>query len=107
MGYLQHKNNHNIYAGFMQQFSDKNEEFKIKFGKVLRKARMINTGKTLNKFAFEYDIDRGNLSRLERGLVGCSMLTAWRIAEAANIKLSEVVKMLEEELGDDFKLMDE
>jgi len=55
----------------------------------------------------EYDIDRGNLSLIERGLVGCNVMTAWRISEGSGVKFSTFARMLEQELGDEFKLMDE
>ena len=91
----------------MQQVDDKNKKFKVSVGVTLRKLRVANGYNSLNKFALEYDIDRGNLSKVERGEVGCSIMTAWRITEALGVKFSDFSKMLEEELGKDFKLMDE
>ena len=91
----------------MQHLSDKNSELRIKVGKVIQHIRKNSGAKSLNNFALEYDIDRGNLSKIERGEVGCSINTAWRIVEAAGVKFSDFAKMLEDELGNDFKLMDE
>lgn len=91
----------------MQHNTRKNKKFKKKLGKVLKTIRENSDSKSLNSFAMEYDLDRGNLSLIERGLVGCSVMTAWRIAEGAGVKFSIFAKMLEDELGEDFKLMDE
>lgn len=91
----------------MQQKLNKNKIFKKKLGKVLRAVREKSDSRSLNSFAMEYDLDRGNLSQIENGLVGCSVMTAWRIAEGAGVKFSEFAQMLENELGEDFKLMDE
>ena len=60
----------------------------------------------MSNFAIEYDFDRGNFSKIERGLVNCRLVTAWKFSEAAGVKLSEFAKMLEEKLGDDFTFFD-
>jgi len=99
--------NDSIYDGFMQHLFDKNKELKIRVGKVIQRIRKNSGVTSLNKFALEYDIDRGNLSKIERGEVGCSINTAWRIIEAAGVRFSDFARMLEEDLGEDFKLMDE
>ena len=91
----------------MQHATNKIEKFKEKLGKVIKTVREKSDSKSQNAFAMEYDIDRGNLSRLENGKIGCNIMTAWRITEGAGIKFSEFAKMLEDELGEDFKLMDE
>lgn len=90
----------------MQQ-GTKNIQFLDTVGLIFKKLRIEKAQSSINKFAREYDIDRGHLSKIERGIVGCSLLTAWKIAEASDVKFSEFAKMLEEELGDNFKLMDE
>ncbi len=91
----------------MQHAVNKNNKFKQKLGKVLKKIREQSNSRSLNAFSMEYDLDRGNLSQIENGRVGCSVMTAWRIAEGAGVKFSEFAQMLEKELGEDFKLMDE
>ena len=44
---------------------------------------------------------------MERGLYYCKFVTLWKLSEALGIKCSELVKKLEEKLGDDFSLIDE
>ena len=96
-----------MYDVKMQQVDDKTAHFNKVLGEIIKELRTSKTNLSINKFAMEFDIDRGNLSKLENGVLGCRMLTAWKIAEGMNIKLSDLVKLLEEKLGKDFKLMDE
>ena len=88
----------------MQQ--DKTKTFNETVGKLIKEIRHNNFD-SLNKFAREYDFDRGNFSKLENGIVCCRLITAWKFAEATGIRFSDFAKMLEQKLGDDFKLIDE
>ena len=91
----------------MQQENDKIILFKQIFGKVIKELRKHNTTCSRTQFAREFDIDRGNLSKIENGKLSCSIITVWKISEALGIKFSEFATLLEKELGEDFKLMDE
>lgn len=99
--------NNNNYDILMQQDKSKNLQLSQKLGKVIKKLRQEKTALSVNKLADGYDIARGNLSKIENGQVECKFVTAWRIAEAIGVKPSYLVKILEKELGDDFKLIDE
>lgn len=46
----------------------------------------------------EYEISTSLLNSLERGIKDPQLTTVFKIAEALNIKASEFVKMIEEEL---------
>ena len=81
--------------------------FKKKIGESLKEIRLNKYQGSINKIANEYDIDKGNLSKLERGFVGCTILTAWKICEASGIKFSEFAKILEHKLGEKFKLTED
>ena len=91
----------------MQQRDEKSLHFRKIVGKTFEQIRKKHHATSRSVFAREYDIDRGNLSKLERGITGCNLIMAWKISEACGIKFSEFAKLLEEELGSDFKLMDE
>ena len=91
----------------MQHNDDKIILFKTIFGQVLKELRERNTTCSRTQFAREFDIDRGNLSKIENGKLSCSVITLWKISEALGIKFSEFAAMFEKELGEDFKLMDE
>ena len=76
-------------------------------GELIKEIREEKTHRSINKFAREYEFDRGNLSKIERGLLGCRLITAWKISEAAGISFSEFAQRLENKLGKDFSLIDE
>jgi len=57
------------------------------------------------ELALEYDFDKGNLSKTERGLYSIQLITAWRISEALGIKFSDFAKLLEEKLENNFSLL--
>ena len=65
----------------MQLDEKKFSEFKRVVGKIIREYRELSSNNSLNKFALEYDIDRGNLSKLERGKYSCRLVTIFFIKE--------------------------
>ncbi len=69
-----------------------------KTGLLIKKLRGKLTDKSLNIFALENDIDRGNLSRLENGTNDPKLSTLWKVEEGLNITLSEFIMTLENEL---------
>lgn len=91
----------------MQDKDEKFLRFKRAIGKVIKRQRLEYTDLSISQLALQYELDKGTVSRLERGLVECYVSTLWKIAEASGIKFSELVKLIEEELGEDFKFMDE
>lgn len=91
----------------MQRYSNKTLHFNKILGKIVRNLRTDKTNISLNQFAREYDIDRGNLSKFENGVMSCRVVTLWKISEALGIKLSDLIKNLENELGENFSLIDE
>lgn len=76
-------------------------------GEVIKNLRMTKTKLSANKFANEYDIGNGNISRIENGKVDCKLISFWKVAEGLGMKPSELLAIIEKELGDDFKLIDE
>lgn len=83
----------------------KKEELLKAVGKVVfekRTARKIG----INKFSFEYDIGNGLLSRLEHGTTDTKISTLWKLANAFNIKFSEMAKLIENELPENFNFYD-
>ena len=90
----------------MQEYEGKIIKFKSAIGQVFSKLRANNTDISLNKLALEYDIDKGSLSKLERGIYDCRLSTAWKLAQANGVKFSDFAKLLEEELGQNFTFID-
>lgn len=68
--------------------------------KNLREKKQIS----LNIFSFENDIQKSLVSRIENGKNEPRLISLWKIAEGLNIKLSALIKILEQELGEDFTL---
>lgn len=87
--------------------NDKEKEYCIRVGSIIRELRTRITGKSLCIFAYENDIPRSTLSRLEQGQAGWGLVTLAKIAVGFGCKLSELFKMIEDELGDEFKFWDE
>ena len=83
------------------------KQFKIAAGRVIKKIRSDYAKLSINKFANEFDFDKGNLSKTERGIYSIYLLTAWKISEASGIKFTDFAALLEKELGTDFKLIDD
>ncbi len=91
----------------MQRKTEKTLQFRKILGNLITKLRLDKTGLSGNKLANEYDIGNGNISRIQNGEVDCKFVTLWKISESLGLKFSEFAKLLEEELGEDFKLIDE
>ena len=90
----------------MQHHSEKTLHLTKKLGELIRNERM-RKNLSCTKFAYQFDIDKGNLNRIENGLIDCKFTTLWKISEAIGLKLSELIKILENNLGDNFKLDDD
>ena len=91
----------------MQRKTEKTLKFRKTLGKIIKQLRLDRTGLSGNKLANEFDIGNGNISRIQNGEVDCKLITIWKVAESLGIKFSELSKLLEDELGEDFKLIDE
>lgn len=91
----------------MQHCDEKTLHLTKELGTFLSGLREQKTGLSLTKFAYSYDINSGNLSKIENGLINCKFITLWRISEALGMKPSDLIRAFEEHLGEDFKLIDE
>ena len=81
--------------------------FKQVVGSIIKEIRSSKSNLSINKFANEFDLDKGNLSRMEKGKYSIHLITAYKISEALGIKFSEFAKLLEERLGENFTLIDQ
>ena len=88
------------------EIQEKNNEILLRaIGRVvLRKRTELKKG--INKFSFEYDIGNGLLSRLEHGTTDTKITTLWKLANAFDIKFSELASLIEQELPEDFNFYD-
>ena len=62
---------------------------------------------SINQLAREYDLDIGNTSRVEKGLIDVKFVTLWKISEALGISISKLVLLLEKRLGSNFQFYEE
>ncbi|MBD5403102.1 helix-turn-helix transcriptional regulator [bacterium] len=91
----------------MQYKDDKSLHLRKVLGQIIKNIREKEVGISCTKLADEYGINDSNLNKIERAKIDCKFITLWRIAEALGIKPSQLVHILEKELGDKFKLIDE
>ncbi len=91
----------------MQYKNEKTLQLIKKFGQTLKDKRIKQIKKSQTLFAYEYELDSGNLSRIENGKIDPKLTMLWRIAEALGIPLSELIKSLEERLGSDFHISEQ
>lgn len=68
------------------------------FAKVLRESRQA-AGLTQEALAELSDLDRSYISEIERCLKVPSLTTVWRLAQALNLPLGELMTRVEVELG--------
>lgn len=89
----------------MQYKNEKTYELIKVFGEIIKEKRQTKIGKSQTLFAYEYELDSGNLCRIENGKIEPKLTMMWRIAEALGVPLSEIIKDLEEKLGKDFNII--
>ena len=87
----------------MQQKDDKTNQLAKVLGSIIKDLRLQKNKGSINKFAHEYDLDVGNTSRIENGQFDVKLVTLWKIAEGLGIKTSEIVRITENRLGEDFR----
>lgn len=86
----------------MQYKSEKTLQLVNELGILVKENRLKKGKISLNTFAYEYDLNPGNLSRIENGQIEAKITMLWRIAEALQIPLSKLIKQLEDKLGKNF-----
>ena len=91
----------------MQIISKKEELITKKLSQVIKKLIKEKTGYSATKFAYSYDIEKSTVLRIQRGDVYCKLITIWKIANALGIKCSELISYIENELCEEFTLIDE
>lgn len=90
----------------MQHVNSKKAKNVIKILAKLIKEERLRQNKSQRILADEFDIPKSMLSRLENGVNEPKIISLISICEALDIKLSDLIKKLENELSNDFFLMD-
>lgn len=91
----------------MQQKNKKTVYLSKIIGSVLKELREKVPNRSINKVAHEYGLDVGNTSRVENGLIEVKVVTLWKLAEAYEIPLSKLIKLVENKLPKDFHFFED
>ena len=87
------------------QYKDEKTLHLIKiFAQTLKDKRINTVKKSQTLLSYEYGLDSGNFSRTENGKIDPKLTMLWRISEALEIPLSELIKSVETTIGKDFKI---
>lgn len=90
----------------MQYRNEKTLKYVKILGKIIKKKRIEKYKKSRFNFCISYDLDSSNLRRIENGEIEPKITMLLRIAEALNIPLSELIKDVENELGNEFHVIE-
>lgn len=91
----------------MQYINEKIIRLKNALAEVVKSMRINKMRLSATKFAESYGIEKKNVLRIENGECYCKLVTIWQIANAFGLRCSELIKYVEDELGEDFTLIDE
>ncbi len=83
---------------------DKKLKLQNSLGKIINQQRRELS---ITKLSNEIDLSKSIWSDVEKGKKDIQLSTFWRIAEALFLKPSELLKLIEEDLGEDFFLIDD
>ncbi len=82
------------------------QELKQKLQLATAKVVKLHRTKSITKSADEIAMGKSLWADLENGIKDPQFSTLWRIAEGLDIKPHELVKLIEEELGDKFSFLE-
>jgi transcriptional regulator with XRE-family HTH domain len=90
----------------MQQDYKEERDFLCKsLGLTIKKLRQ-DKHKSISRISNEYDITKTIWAYLERGLNDPQFTTLWRISEALDMPLSQIIAILEKELPENWNFID-
>lgn len=91
----------------MQEQYKKNREYLCKLlGEAVKKHR-DNKNKSINLISNEIELSKSIWADLEKGKKDPQFTTLWRISESLGIKMSELLKYIEGELPENWKMIEE
>ncbi len=95
------------YYKIMQENNLKTEELADVLGQLIKDLRRNISQSSLDNLAISFGISKGSLSNIENGTNNVKFVTLWKLSEALGIRCSDLVKLLEERLGEEFTLLDD
>lgn len=90
-------------ASSKKRISDNKDLFLKIVGSII-KTKRLERGKGILLHAYEYDIPSSSLNLIEKGLRDVQLTTLWKIANSFDMKLSDFLRLVENELPEDFEL---
>lgn len=87
--------------------NDLEKQYCIEFGKALKALRIEYTHKSARLFAYENDIPKSTLWRVESGENEAQLVTLKKIAEGFGWSLAELFSNIESRLPKDLKIFEE
>ena len=91
----------------MQYKNEKTLIYIKTLGSVIQTKRIAHSKDARYNFCNSYELDSSNLRRIENGEIEPKITMLLRISEALNISLSELIKDVERELGNDFHVIEQ
>lgn len=91
---------------YIRTIIDYMQELKIKLQKTIAKVVKSQRTKSITKSADEIGMGKSLWADLENGIKDPQFSTLWRIAEGLEIKPHQLVKLIEEELGENFSFLE-
>lgn len=89
----------------MQYFYEKEKKLlQLALAKIIQNHRKINK-KSISLICNETEMTKSLWADLEHGKKDPQLTTLWRIAEALELPLSQIIKELEQSLGQDFSMI--
>ena len=82
------------------------QELKNKFQKAIAKVVREHRTKSITKSADDIAMGKSMWADLENGIKDPQFSTLWRIAEGLDIKPHILVKMIEDEVGEEFSFLE-
>ena len=73
----------------MASRNPRDEKVIVRFGANVRKYRLLR-GYTMVKLAVLCDVEYGTISTVERGIVNCSISTAYRLSKALEVSVEQL-----------------
>jgi transcriptional regulator with XRE-family HTH domain len=74
-------------------------------GEIIKEYR-LKTNKSISYLTAEIGMTKSLLADTEKGIKDPQLSTLWRLSQALEIPLSDIIKELESKLGKDFSLID-
>ena len=85
-----------------RNYNDSKKRLLLKVIGELIKEKRIAKNKGILLLSYEFDISNSSIAQLEKGQRDVQITTLWKLANAFGYKCSDFIKLIEDELPEDF-----